>query len=364
MTNNTIFFSYSRDDSEFVLKLAKDLREAGTQIWLDQLDIAPGNHWDSTIEEALQKSGTLLVVLSKASVESNNVMDEVSFAIEEDKTVIPVLLEECDIPFRLRRIQPADFRVDYQDGMASLAQLLHLPMEIAHKLNLNKTASNVRKASEPVLDPPKKVDVEVREPAMAYSAPNRPKPQSTITQKDHLVPRKSRGWVFPFVLLLLILGAAGLTYFCIIPDYLGLNEKIGNSCESKEGLSAVDLCSDVKSADCFTTVLKAGKSSDSDLLAAREGLTKLLKMEGYIQYAESDGGARYFDQLQGSRSKEPSPGDFLIATEARNVRNGVIGVDEVAERNGDVIDIDQVVLVEEAILSGTALWIKIHYSEN
>jgi len=33
------FFSYSRADSEFVLKLATDLRNAGIDIWLDQLDI-------------------------------------------------------------------------------------------------------------------------------------------------------------------------------------------------------------------------------------------------------------------------------------------------------------------------------------
>jgi hypothetical protein len=43
------FFSYSRQDSEFVLRLAKDLREAGAAIWLDQLDIEPGQRWDTTV---------------------------------------------------------------------------------------------------------------------------------------------------------------------------------------------------------------------------------------------------------------------------------------------------------------------------
>lgn len=55
---DTIFFSYSRSDSEFVLKLAKDLRDAGVSIWLDQLDIAPGSHWDASIEKALHTSQT------------------------------------------------------------------------------------------------------------------------------------------------------------------------------------------------------------------------------------------------------------------------------------------------------------------
>jgi hypothetical protein len=39
---SSVSLSYSRIDSEFALKLARDLRSAGTDIWIDQLDIAPG----------------------------------------------------------------------------------------------------------------------------------------------------------------------------------------------------------------------------------------------------------------------------------------------------------------------------------
>ena len=64
MPNTPIFFSYSRSDSEFVLKLAKDLRNAGANIWLDQLDIKAGSHWDSSIETALNTATHLIIVLS------------------------------------------------------------------------------------------------------------------------------------------------------------------------------------------------------------------------------------------------------------------------------------------------------------
>ena len=46
MSTQKIFFSYSRADSPFALTLAKDLREAGADIWIDQLDIPAGSHWD------------------------------------------------------------------------------------------------------------------------------------------------------------------------------------------------------------------------------------------------------------------------------------------------------------------------------
>lgn len=119
---DTIFFSYSRSDSAFVLKLAKDLRDAGVPVWLDQLDIAPGSHWDASIQKALQTSKTLLIILSPNSVASENVMDEVSYALEEDKRVIPILLSNCDTPFRLRRLQRIDFTCDYKTGFNYLLQ--------------------------------------------------------------------------------------------------------------------------------------------------------------------------------------------------------------------------------------------------
>jgi len=47
------FFSYSREDSEFALRLAEDLKAAGAVVWIDQLDISPSEEWDIAVEEAL-----------------------------------------------------------------------------------------------------------------------------------------------------------------------------------------------------------------------------------------------------------------------------------------------------------------------
>lgn len=123
----TTFFSYARADSNIVLKLATDLREAGAPVWLDQLDIRPGTRWDAAIESALNDSRHLIVVLSQASVSSNNVMDEVSYALENGKTVIPVLVSECTIPFRLKRLQYVDFTAGYEQGLAQLLAVLRVP---------------------------------------------------------------------------------------------------------------------------------------------------------------------------------------------------------------------------------------------
>ena len=124
MNPEKIFFSYSRSDSEFALKLGKDLRDKGANIWLDQLDISPGSTWDVEVENALNSSAFMLALLSPDSMASKNVMDEVSYGIEEKKKVIPVLIRNCKIPFRLRRLQFVDFSKNYDQALARLLNTL------------------------------------------------------------------------------------------------------------------------------------------------------------------------------------------------------------------------------------------------
>ena len=93
-----VFFSYARGDSEFVLKLAEKMRSAGVDLWIDQLDIPAGARWDQTVGDALKSCPCLLVILSPTSVASQNVMDEVAYAIDQKKKILPVLHQNCDIP--------------------------------------------------------------------------------------------------------------------------------------------------------------------------------------------------------------------------------------------------------------------------
>jgi len=124
-TASAAFFSYSREDSDFAHRLAGDLKAAGASVWLDQMDIIPGQRWDRAIEDALKNCSRLIAILSPSSVESTNFMDEVSFALEKHKTVIPVLYKDCEIPFRLRRVQHVDFRQDYDRGIKELLRTLN-----------------------------------------------------------------------------------------------------------------------------------------------------------------------------------------------------------------------------------------------
>ena len=114
------FVSYSRADTDFVLRLCQDLRAAGASIWLDQLDIHPGEEWDEAIERGLSECGRMLVVLSPKSVTSENVLDEIGYALSRKKRIIPVLYRDCEVPYRLNRIQYVDFRNAYEEPLKYL----------------------------------------------------------------------------------------------------------------------------------------------------------------------------------------------------------------------------------------------------
>lgn len=152
-----IFISYARADEEFVLKLAKDLRAAGVDLWLDQFDISPGMTWDEAVEAALEACPNFMIVLSENAVDSRSVNDEVSFALEENKDIIPVLYKQCKIPFRLRRIQRSDFTGDYDTALAALLQTPGVK---------KKTGQPTPAKSGEGLGSGKKIDGELERPAL------------------------------------------------------------------------------------------------------------------------------------------------------------------------------------------------------
>ena len=134
----TAFFSYSREDSSFALRLAEDLKHAGVAVWMDQLDIEPGVSWDRAVELALNRCSSMLIVLSPHSVRSENVLNEVSVALSREKRVIPILYRDCDIPFQLVRMQHVDFRSDYDSGLSSLLKTLAAPIARKAKSQANE----------------------------------------------------------------------------------------------------------------------------------------------------------------------------------------------------------------------------------
>ena len=390
MANNKIFFSYSRDNSEFVINLAKELREAGATIWLDQLDIKPGTRWDRSIEKALQESNTLLVILSKSSVESHNVMDEVSYALEESRKVVPVLLEECDIPFRLRRLQYADFTQDHDIGIKTLVNALELETDVAQKL-ADMTVENeeikkeIKKEKVEKKPAPKKAATPTPDPISGPLEEPKPvvEPPKPATPKPVQPESKSNSKMLPILLGIAALVIAGIFLIpglmddddgndeaekTIVEDTPQIRPEGGNTNEEpaepeiNEEDIAWDLAKEQNEIDGFLFYLNKYPNMNDARKAEFDGaITSLFTKTGFIQYSQSNGSS-YFDKTypQNTPAVPPLKGYLIKAKQSRNVKGGAYGTNGFNQTLG-VLEKDEYAIIDGVIRSGSAYWVKIKY---
>ena len=99
-----IFVSYKREDSEFVAKEIVRLQRT-YRVWWDKTNIVGGEDWEKAIRAGLDESAALIVILSPKAVESPYVRFEYETALDKSVPVIPIMIEDCDIPIALRKFQ-------------------------------------------------------------------------------------------------------------------------------------------------------------------------------------------------------------------------------------------------------------------
>ena len=146
------FISYCREDKKFVFRFVKKLRDVQINVWLDQSNIQPGIPWDNSVQEALKKCYGVIVILSPRSVQSKNVLDEIGYAANADKRLIPVVYEKCTPPLLLTRLHRIDLSEDRDKGLQELLKCLRegepLVQTAATDLDTSKIVFSVEDALE------------------------------------------------------------------------------------------------------------------------------------------------------------------------------------------------------------------------
>ncbi len=128
-----IFLSYSYADKNRVLPIAEQLRINGIDTWISEAEIKWGDSITQKINEALRSANYVLVFLSKNSIKSRWVEQEINTAFARNPksakaVIIPVLLDKLDIseiPLSLRDIQWLDLSEGYEPGIEELTRLLY-----------------------------------------------------------------------------------------------------------------------------------------------------------------------------------------------------------------------------------------------
>ena len=95
------FVSYGHADSDLVYPEMRWLQEAGFNLWYDD-GIHVGSVWRQAIADALTAAAGMLFVATKASVESDHCLKELSFVLDEGKPVFVVQLDDTKLPGLLR----------------------------------------------------------------------------------------------------------------------------------------------------------------------------------------------------------------------------------------------------------------------
>ena len=118
-----IFISYNHSDKKFVDLLAYQLVQRHVNVWLDRWELSVGDTILEKVQEAIDGSSALLVVLSQNSVHSEWCKKEINAGLlkeleEKRVVVLPVLLDDCDIPIFARGKLYADFRTSFDEGLS------------------------------------------------------------------------------------------------------------------------------------------------------------------------------------------------------------------------------------------------------
>lgn len=120
MNRPTIFLCHSSNDKPFVRNLVQRLNKDGIDTWFDEIEIKIGEQIHTKINEGLKKSDFFAVVLSKSSIKSKWVETELNSASNLEKYqnkgvfVLPLLIEECDVPPLLLDKRYANFLEDFE----------------------------------------------------------------------------------------------------------------------------------------------------------------------------------------------------------------------------------------------------------
>lgn len=120
-----VFLSHSSKDKWFVRQLATDLTQLKIDPWLDEWRIRAGESILKKVGQGIELSQYVILVLSSNSTASKWVerewqskyWDEVE---RNEVQVIPILLEDCEIPQLLKGKKYVDFRKKYSDGLDEL----------------------------------------------------------------------------------------------------------------------------------------------------------------------------------------------------------------------------------------------------
>jgi TIR domain len=144
-----IFLSYAREDEAQVSGVYRRLLDAGFEVWMDKINLLPGQRWQQEIPLAIRNSDFILIFFSKNSITKRGyIQREFRLALDTLEEIppdaihtIPIRLDDCQIPEQFHHLQWSD--LSEAGEFDRIVQALQWGMEQRQAV-----------APEPALEPP------------------------------------------------------------------------------------------------------------------------------------------------------------------------------------------------------------------
>lgn len=138
-----VFISYAHTENDFVARLRADLEARGADVWLDAKNIFVGDSISDIAERALNSADFVCLVLSTNSVTRPWVQREYRAALTLQLSnagisprILPLLIDDIQIPALLMDIRYADFRSNYASAFEELCTGIGLTPTVAPFLGI------------------------------------------------------------------------------------------------------------------------------------------------------------------------------------------------------------------------------------
>lgn len=95
--NHDVFISYSSLDKEAAQAICHVLEQNEIRCWMAPRNIPPGSDHGDEIDDAIKSSKVVVVIFSETAAASQWVKGELNIAFEEQKTIIPVRIDQTPL---------------------------------------------------------------------------------------------------------------------------------------------------------------------------------------------------------------------------------------------------------------------------
>ena len=132
-----VFISYSRRDSAFVQRLSAELEAREKDVWLDVDGVRDAEVFPAALRRAIEGSDAFVFVISPDSVRSEFCEQEVAYAVELKKRIVPVALrevaaEEMPDEIRFRNWIPVGGD-EFESGVDRLVRAIKTDLDWEHQ---------------------------------------------------------------------------------------------------------------------------------------------------------------------------------------------------------------------------------------